>query len=222
MATGPGRWLLVFGALMAVTALDRSTVSATGSRRAPIAAVHFIRGGLAVQPPNARRQRGRVKQPLFPAYFLQTADGQIASLRFTDGTVLHMNQRTDAVLRSPTRTLVRRGEVDEIDAPGTHHIVTTANAIAAAVGTEFDVRITAPPSSPPSYGPTPTPLPASLLPAGTTTVSVTVGSVRVSNGLGSVTVLAGQWTHVRPGSAPTTPTRHNARADVGWTRGIPP
>ena len=183
----------------------------------PIAAVRYILHGLSVQPPHRPAGPGRVRQRLYDSYGLRTATAQKASLGFVDKSVLDMNQRTDLVLQSPDLTVVRRGEVAAFVVHGTHHRIETANAVTAAVGTEFDVQI-APPSTQPS------PYPSArgpVFPPGTTTVSVVQGTVIVSNRYGSQRVLPNQWTHVRPGQAPSRPTRHNARRDVQWTKGLP-
>jgi ferric-dicitrate binding protein FerR (iron transport regulator) len=182
-----------------------------------VATVRSIQGGLGVIPPHARSEPGRVKEPLFAAYGLRTVASQRASIRFVDQSELYINQRSDVVLRSGNVTAVTRGEVAVTDAPGTHHQVVTATAVAAAVGTIFDVFIT--PKSP-EYAPRQLNTGYQTLPAGTTTVSVVTGTVMVSNQYGSVTVLPGFWTHVKPGAAPTKPTRHHARNDVAWRRGI--
>lgn len=211
------RFLRIAAILAALVLLDQSVA---GARAAAIATVRFIDGGLTVQPPRQRPERGKVSQPLYTAYFLQTRAGQRASLGFTDGTRLHINQRTDLVLRSPLHTVVRRGEVSEVDTPGSRHTVETPNAAAGAIGTQFDVSIAAPQAPASGYGSTATP--GQSFPAGTTTVSVTQGIVVVSNQFGRVQVHRGEWTHVRPGQAPTRPTRHNAQADIAWTRGMPP
>jgi FecR protein len=195
---------------------------ATDARGSSIAAVRYIQGGLTVKPPNQPQEHGKVKQPLYNAYFLQTRTAQKASLAFTDGSKLHINQVTDMVLVSLSRTVVNRGEVDEVVTPGTHHTIATANAVAAALGTELDVRITSPTTPSSGYGSPPAATPGPLGPPGTTTVSVTKGTVTVSNQYGSVQVHRGEWTHVRPGLAPSKPTRHNARADIAWTGSIPP
>jgi ferric-dicitrate binding protein FerR (iron transport regulator) len=158
-----------------------------------------------------------VKEPLFAAYGLRTRAKQRASVRFVDQSELYINQRSDVVLRSGNVAAVTRGEVAETDAPGTHHQVVTATAVAAATGTIFDVFIT--PKSP-EYAPRKVNTGYQTLPAGTTTVSVVTGTVEVSNQYGNVTVLPGFWTHVKPGTAPTKPTRHRARDDVAWRRGI--
>ena len=59
-------------------------------------------------------------------------------------------------------------------------------------------------------------------PSGTIVVSVVKGRVTVSNKYGRQVMLANQWTHVKPGKAPSPPTAHDATADVGWTATLPP
>lgn len=185
----------------------------------PVAMVHTIRGGLTVVPPRAPRERARINQPLFAAYGLRTAASQRASLALRDRSVLFLNQYSDLTLRSPSRIDLARGEVAVTDAPGTRHRIVTATAIAAAVGTIFDVFIT--PRSP-TFAPRPLRETTTTFPAGTTTVSVVTGTVVVSNQFGTVTVLPGHWTHVAPGTVPTQPTRHHARNDVAWRRVLLP
>jgi ferric-dicitrate binding protein FerR (iron transport regulator) len=182
-----------------------------------VATVHSIQGGLGVIPPHAASGPGRVKEPLFAAYGLRTAARQRASVRFVDQSDLYINQRSDVVLSSGNVTAVRRGEVAVTDARGTHHQVVTATAVASAIGTVFDVFVT--PRSP-EYAPRQLSTGYQTLPFRTTTVSVVTGRVVVSNQYGRVTVLPGFWTHVKPGTAPTAPTRHHARDDVAWKRGI--
>jgi len=208
-----GLILSVYG----VTAIPDADAAGSGQS---IASVRFILHGLTVQPPNRQADKGRVNQQLFSLYRLTTGANQKASLGFLDRSVLHMNQRTDLVLKSANLTVVSRGEAAAVVTPGTRFRIQTANAIAAAVGTKFDVRITPASSSSPypgSSGGTAVP----VLPPGTTTVSVVKGVVSVANGFGSVRVLPGFWTHVRPGKAPTPPTRHNAASDIQWTNGLP-
>jgi ferric-dicitrate binding protein FerR (iron transport regulator) len=167
-----------------------------------------------VAPPHASGAAGRLGQPLFAAYSLRTGRPDRAAITFADKTVLDINRNTSLVLRSARLTAVSRGEISVTDTPGSHHVVTTADASATAVGTLFDVRIETgrPPAS---YG-------APSFPAGTTTVSVVQGQVRVANGRGAVNVHSGQWTHVVPGRPPTTPTAHNARSDVAWSSVLKP
>lgn len=102
--------------------------------------VHYIHRGLTVRPPRRKPSKGNVRQALFAAYALQTRSLQRASISFADGTILHIDQQTNAVLRSTSLTMVRHGQVDEVVSPGTSHTVQTA-AAAAAIGTNFDVKV---------------------------------------------------------------------------------
>jgi FecR protein len=166
---------------------------------APLGNVRFIDHGLAVQPPKKKPQKGRLKMSLFANYGLHTAASQRASVAFRDGSLLHMNQRTDAVLRSPSLTYVAQGEVDQVVIPGTKHRVKTNAAIASAIGTIFDVKIS----------------------AGVTIITVVQGVVRVKTAQGTVQVSTNQQTSVTPGQAPTPPVIVNAQSVTGWTQGIP-
>jgi len=163
-----------------------------------------------VQAPGGRKAKGRIKQPLFSLYLLTTGKKQKASLSFRAGSVLIMNQRTVLVLR-PQVTFLGQGEVGVRDRAGRVRQIRTDTAVVSALGTVFDVRI----RSRSSHGRT-----RSRFPAGTTTVSVVSGAVVVSNRFGRQIVRAGHWTHVVPGKGPTRSTRHNARADMAWARGI--
>jgi ferric-dicitrate binding protein FerR (iron transport regulator) len=167
-----------------------------------------------VAPPHAHGAAGHLQQRLFASYALSTGRPDLAAITFADRTVLNINRNTTLVLRTAKLTSVSRGEISVSDTPGSHHVVTTADASATALGTLFDVRIeTGQPSSP--YG-------TAKFPSGTTTVSSVQGQVRVSNRLGSVTVHAGQWTHVVPGRPPTPPTTHNAQRDIAWSSSLKP
>jgi len=86
----------------------------------PVARVKFIDHGLGVQPPHQKLRKGKMKDPLFNSYLLRTRAHQRASIRFRDGSILNMNQQTDALLRSSHMTQVGRGEVDEIVTSGAH------------------------------------------------------------------------------------------------------
>jgi hypothetical protein len=77
--------------------------------------------------------------------------------------------------------------------------VLTDAATAAALGTNFDVRVT------------PT----------LTTVTVISGLVRVRNKQGSVLVRANQQTAVAPGQKPQPPVPVNGPTTIGWTHGMP-
>lgn len=164
-----------------------------------LAQIQYIYRGFSVQPPQQRLERARVKQPLFEQYFLRSGAAEKASIRFRDGTTLHINQRTDAVLTSPNVTMVRRGEVAEYLAPGTNHRVQTAAAVAAAIGTTYDVRVN----------------------GGTTTFVVLHGALQIANGSGSVVVTSNHQTVVTANRAPAQPSPVDARAVFAWTSGIP-
>ena len=168
-------------------------------KAAAIAQVRWIHRGLTVQPPHRRATRAKVKQPLYSAYRLRTGSSQRASIKFRDGTILHLNQRTDALLRSPHLTTIQKGEAEEVVSPGTDHRIQTSIAIAAAIGTEFDVRVT----------------------PGRSTFIVVEGAIQVTSPKGSVVVKTNQETSVAPGQAPTPPAPVNAGAATSWTRGIP-
>ena len=128
--------------------------------------MRYIYRGLSVQPPHQRPVAGTLKMPLFRAYDLQTGSGERASYRFGDGTTVEMNQRTDAVLSSAHVTYVKQGEVAQYVTPGTIHRVVTAAALAASIGTAYDVKV-----------------------AGTAATFVVLhGSLRVANAAGSVVI----------------------------------
>lgn len=199
-----------------------------------IAQVRFIKHGLQVQPAGGSLRKAHLKQPLFPAAFLRTRKAEIASVRFVDGSELHINQHTDLVLRSSTLAILKKGEGHFLDVPGTHHQIQTSAAIASATGTSFDVVVA--PKIPYTINPggtqtlpgcTPRTPPGSPqsdsteCPPGTTTVSVVQGTVTVSNSKGYVTVHPGEWVHVIPGQAPTPPAKHNAAGEIVWSNPIP-
>jgi ferric-dicitrate binding protein FerR (iron transport regulator) len=208
---------ILLPAILVILATPVSASHAAGSHQ--VATVKTIRGGLTVMPPQALSRPGWIKQPLFAAYGLLTGARQRASLRFTDGSVIFINQRTSLILRSPHLTVLKRGEAVFNDTSGQGRTVVTSSAVAAATGTIFDVFITAPS---PALAPRRLLETTKTFPRGTTTVSVVTGTVIVSNRFGSVRVLPGHWTHVAPGSAPTQPTRHHARDDVAWRRRLAP
>lgn len=206
-------------AALSALALVAVGVAVTQAQSSSIAAVRAIHRGLTVQPPHQPGAPGKVRQPLFAADGLQTLAQQKASVGFVDSTVLFINQRTSLVLASPHLIRVGRGEVAPVDVPASHLRIQTPSAVAGAIGTRFDVWIT-PKLGP--YGRVPPGYRKDQIigPAGTTTVSVVAGLVRVTSPYGAVTVHAGQWTHVRPGRPPTPPNGHNARQDIAWTAGL--
>lgn len=182
----------------ASTALSRGAAP-YAVRPAPIGTVRYIRGGLLVQPPGHARERGKVNMALYDRYFLETGAGQAASLRFRDGTTLYMNQRTDITLRTIHLTSVRRGEVDEVVVQGTNHKVGTAQAVAVARGTNFDVRVKGHRAS----------------------YFVIHGAIEVSDSKGAVTVQPNEKTVVTANAAPQPPTPANGQAAIAWTKGLP-
>jgi ferric-dicitrate binding protein FerR (iron transport regulator) len=204
---------------LGVSSIVAMCTLAAQAQDSSIAAVRAIHRGLTVQPHSKAPGQGKVGQKLFTADQLQTKVLQRASVGFVDRTVLDMNQRTSLILVSPHLIRLTHGEVAPIDVPASHLQIQTAAATSSAIGTHFDVWIT-PKLGP--YGQVPKGYRKDQMikPAGTTTVSVVAGLVKVSTAYGSVTVKAGQWTHVRPGQAPTTPNGHNARQDIAWTSSL--
>ena len=196
----------VLALVIALTGVGTS-VPASSARILPItvkkqtrlAQVWYIDHGLTVQPPHKKRENGKRKMSLYTRYFLETKSGQRASIRFKDGTTLHMNQRTDAVLSSPHLTYAN-GEVYETLAPGTNHKVQTATALAAAIGTQFDVRLV----------------------KGVSQFIVVHGTLQVKGKKGkAVYVHANQSSVVPPNQPAQQPQPINARQATGWTSGMP-
>lgn len=167
---------------------------------ARVGSVRVIQRGLAVRPPGRRVRRGTVKMPLFSRYGLTTGRAERAAIDFRDGSVLQMNERTDAVLTSPTTTLLRSGEVDQVLAPGANHRIQTAAAVATAIGTNYLVRII----GRASY------------------VMVQRGAVLVSNPYGSVVVKSNQGSLVIPGQAPQPAYPVDAGSATSWIGGLRP
>lgn len=168
-------------------------------RSTRLASVQYIYHGLTVQPPKAHRRKGTTKMALYQRYPLQTAHRQRASIRFRDGTTLHLDQLTDAVLGSPHVTRVTRGRIDQIVEPGTDHRVRTASAVASAIGTNFIVRVRGKLS----------------------TFIVVEGAIQVRNGKGTQVVKSGEETTVNVGHAPTPPVPAPVGSDSAWTRNLP-
>jgi sugar lactone lactonase YvrE len=186
--------------MAAVAAPARVSQAARGpaSLGSALAQVRYIYRGLSVQPPHQGRHAGHTKDRLYDQYGLLTLQNQKASVGFSDGTVLQLNQNTNAILSSHL-THVNRGEVAEYLAPGTNHRVQTAAAVASAIGTTFDVRM-----------------------IGKRTVFVVLhGALQVSNPKGAVVVESNHQTSVTPGHAPLPPSPVDAQAVFAWTSGIP-
>jgi streptogramin lyase len=178
---------------------ERAALAAHTRAAAKLAQVQYIDHGLSVQPPKRHMQKGHKKQTLYSKYFLRTQKKQRASIQFRDRTTLQMNQQTDAVLRSPHITTVKKGEVEELVAPGSDHRVQAGSALASAIGTDFDVRV-----------------------AGkVVTIAVVHGAVLVHGAHGSVVVTTNHETTVKGNAAPTPPRPVNSTGTVAWTKGIP-
>ena len=194
----------LFATLLALPLLAVWTPASHAAARsqaasAPLAKVRFIYHGLAEKPPLQGQRVGKVRDPLFNSYLLRTRHAEKASISFVDGTVIQINQDTDAVLASPHQTHVRKGEIAEYLAPGADHKVQTATAAASAIGTTYDVRVTGP----------------------TSIFVVLHGALQVTNGKGQVLVKSNHETLVRQGVPPTPPSPVDARAVFAWTDGIP-
>jgi sugar lactone lactonase YvrE len=170
----------------------------SGKSNGGLAEVRFIYHGLAFWPPRQRPRSARVHTPLFSQYSLRTGRDQKASVRFTDGTALHLNVNTDATLTAHN-TVVRNGEVAQYLQPGTDHTVQTADVLATAIGTTFDIRVV----------------------GATTTLVVLHGALQVSGNGGSVVVKSNHQTIVAGNNPPTPPTQVNAQAVFAWTDQIP-
>lgn len=188
--------------LAASLPLDRSAaqvprVAFTAPAR--LGTVRYIHRGFGVQPPHHSRQKGKVKQPLYAHYGLHTGPKQMASVGFQDGSLLHINQRTDAVLAAANLTSVQQGEVAEVVIPGTDHTIKTGAAVATAIGTAFDVRYR----------------------HNVMVVTVVEGAVLVQNAHGSVVVKSGEQTTVKKGKSPSRPVAVDAQAAITWTAPIP-
>jgi hypothetical protein len=187
------------GALFISTWATTSPHPAEAARPSPIGHVRYIYRGLTVTPPQKKSDRGKVKEAVYGRYALRTEKKQRASLSFRDGSLLHLNERTDAVLTSPSMTVVRAGEVDEVVTPGTDHVVRTQDAVATAIGTEFLTHVV----------------------ARTSTFIVVEGVVRVTANHATVSVSTGQQTSVAPNQKPSAPVPTDVGSALSWTDSIP-
>src|SRR5947209_3496429 len=167
-------------------------------RPGQLAVVSIIVRGMKEQPPNRAFRKAKIRDRLFSRYFLRTGRKQKARLQLADGTTLNINQRTDAILRDPHHLTVRSGEVDQIDARGSTHQISAATAVAAALGTNFDVKVT----------------------HGKVFITVVGGRVDVRNPGGRVRVRPNQQTGVIGRGGPSRPKHVNAQAITAWTRGL--
>jgi hypothetical protein len=189
--------LPMLGSQSSVPRVEASRLAASGS----VAKVRAIIHTLLVAPPKKHYAKGKVKQSLNTREALKTGKADLASLGFNDGTILHLNQDTEATLASPTVTKVTNGEVDQILQPGTTHVVQTAVATASAIGTEFDTACT----------------------PGICVFTVVEGAVLItSKAGGSVLLKNNQQSSVRKGSPPSPPITVDAAAIVAWAHPLPP
>jgi tripartite motif-containing protein 71 len=202
-ANRPLRWTLT-----AILCLCASLVTPRLTSHAPAAhaaasdghlgEVRYIYHGLAFWAPKQKPRSAHLHTHLFSQYSVRTGANQKASVGFIDGTVLHLNNNTDATLTAHN-TYVRSGEVAQYLQPGTDHTVQTGDAVATAIGTTFDIRV-----------------------AGTTTTLVVLhGALQVSGNGGAVVVKSDHETVVAGTNPPTPPTKVNARAVFAWTDQIP-
>jgi mannose-6-phosphate isomerase-like protein (cupin superfamily) len=194
--------LLVAGTLgSAVGGLTASAASTHKSawQHGQLGVVRYILHGLTVTPPRHKSVRGKVRLPLFNQYGVHTGTAQKASIAFHDGTLVHLNQRTDATLFSPTVTKLKNGEIQEVLVPGTNHTVQTASALGAATGTILDIKVV----------------------HNKATFVVLEGALHVKTKHGSVLIKTNQQTTVT-GQQKPTPAKHvDASKVTNWANAIP-
>ncbi len=176
-----------------------ATAKKTVWKHGQVGVVRYILHGLTVTPPKAKSMKGKVKLPLFNQYGVRTGTAQKASIAFHDGTLIHFNQHTDALLASPTVTTLKSGEIQEVLKPGTNHQIQTASALGAATGTIIDVKVV----------------------NNKATYVVLEGALRVTTKHGSVLVKTNQKTTVIGSNKPTQVTTVNAAQVTSWSAGIP-
>ncbi|MCA1598631.1 MAG: FecR domain-containing protein, partial [Chloroflexi bacterium] len=200
-----------FASVPTPTSANKAPVhkKAVRAKSAAVAHVRYIKRGLTVRAPKRPAHKGHKKEALYSAYFLHTGTKEKASLQFGDGSLLSINERTDAELRSPDVTFVKSGEVDQQLRPGTSHKIQTATAVAAAIGTEVDVKVV--------------PCKKGRCAGGSKTIiTVVEGAVEVSNAHGTQVVKTDQRTVVQPNSAPTPPKQADGQTATVWTHEVPP
>src|SRR2546430_1765151 len=94
-------WLSIAPALMYAHA---------ASSTSRLAEVRYIYHGLSFWPPQQQGRPAAVHTSLFSKYGLRTKSDERGSIRFGDGTTLHINVSTDIVLGAHL-VRVQRGEV---------------------------------------------------------------------------------------------------------------
>jgi hypothetical protein len=162
--------------------------------------VRYILHGLTVTPPRHKSVKGKINLPLFNQYGVRTGTAQKASIAFHDGTLIHLNQHTDALLASPTVTKLKNGEVQEVLKPGTAHYVQTASALGAATGTILDIKVKNKKA----------------------TFVVLEGALHVKTKHGSVLIKTNQETTVTGQQKPTPAVNVDASKVTNWSSAIPP
>jgi uncharacterized membrane protein YsdA (DUF1294 family) len=195
--------LLVIGTLgSSVGGLTASAASSHKSawQQGQLGVVRYILHGLTVTPPLHKSMKGKVKLPLFNQYGIRTGAAQKASIAFHDGTLIHVNQHTDALLSSPTVTKLKNGEIQEVLKPGTKHEVQTASALGAATGTIMDITVK----------------------NNKATFVVLEGALDVKTKHGSVLIKTNQKTTVTGQQKPTPAVHVDASQVTNWADAIPP
>lgn len=193
-----GARCIAFLIAIAVLAAPAPPLRASSIPRGALGDVKVIIRGLGVKPPARPLREGKVRDPLYDAYFLRTRAREKARLQFGDGTILNVNQNTDATLRDPHHVMIAQGEIDQVDKKGSVHLIQTNAAIATALGTNYDVKI---------Y-------------RGKIYITVVSGLVVVSNSTGKVSVRRNQQTIVVLHRRPSRPRHVNAQAVIAWVRGL--
>jgi F5/8 type C domain/FecR protein len=205
--------------LVLVPLSARAARSGASAPTNALAQVAFIQRSLTVHPPHKKAKQATLQMQLYNAYRLNTGARARASLRFTDGTVLHVNQLSNLTLLNPHTTYVTSGEIDEIVTPGTQHRVQTSSCVAAAIGTEFDVkevRVKVVEKRKGHKGAR-----RKVRFEKKTVITVVEGALVVDTKKGKVTVKTGQKTEVLPGKKPSRPVKADAKAATTWTSSIP-
>lgn len=195
--------VLVLGTLgSSVGGLTASAASSHKSawQHGQLGVVRYILHGLTVTPPSRKSMKGKVKLPLFNQYGIRTGTSQKASIAFHDGTLIHLNQHTDALLSSPTVTKLKSGEIQEVLKPGTNHQVQTASALGAATGTILDIKVK----------------------KNKATFVVLEGALHVKTKHGSVLIKTNQQTTVTGQQKPTPAIHVDASKVTNWSSAIPP
>jgi hypothetical protein len=202
-----GKWSVLAGTTLVLGTLISSgslTASAAASHKSAwqpgqLGVVRYILHGLTVTPPRHKSVPGKLKLPLFNLYGVRTGTAQKASIAFHDGTLIHLNQHTDAILSSPTVTKLKNGEIQEVLKPGTNHQVQTASALGAATGTVLDIKVKKKKA----------------------TFTVLEGALHVVTKHGSVLIKTNQQSTVTGQQKPTPAVTVDAAKVTNWASAIP-